>query len=380
MNFELGLDESADEGIKRIILERVDEIYDLMVNPHPTREKAVHEARKSFKRIRAALRLVRDETGAQWYRRENAFYRDASRLLAPVRDSTVLVLALDSVAEAYADIVPPRAFAAIRRKLEERHEAIVRELLDEQDVMATVAGLMQEGRQRIVDMPISEADFSLFDDGLGRVYRRGRLAMAEALADPGDPDKFHEWRKQVKYLWHHLEILQPTWPLMLLDTASELHIASDFLGDAHDLVELKETLLTEKELFENEPNLVTLLALLDRRRASLEGASWTLGQRLYHEDPQAFVERISTYWDAWQNDVPAMREALQRSVETKADLAAAASDGFQLLSTSEAAKLMGISTKKLRAAIKDGRLQAWKIGRFWVIRRDKLPADQRKEL
>ena len=374
MNFELGLSESADEGIKRIILERVDEIYELMVNPYPTREKAVHEARKSFKRIRAALRLVRDETGEAWYRRENEFYRDASRVLAPVRDSTVLVLALDATTEAYADIVPPSMFESIRAKLLDRHERIVRELLDEQDVMAAVAQMMREGRSRIVGMPVQGTDFALFDDGLRRVYKNGRKAMYEALADPGDPVKFHEWRKQVKYLWHHLEILQPTWPLMLLDTANELHTVSDFLGDAHDLMELKETLLTEPE-FSGDRNLITLLALLDRRRAGLEEASWTLGQRLYHEGPRAFVERISTYWEAWQNDLPAMRAALQRSVEQKTETELYGSDGLTLLSTREAAEQLGISAKKLRAAIASGQVQALKVGRFWVIRSDQLPAD-----
>ena len=102
--------------------------------------------------------------------------------------------------------------------------------------------------------------------------------MQRAYADPEDPDKFHEWRKRVKYLWYHMDILQQAWPVMLQDTANELHLLSDFLGDAHDLVVLKETLLAEPELSEGNQNLTTLLALIDRRRSSLEEASWTLGQ------------------------------------------------------------------------------------------------------
>ena len=379
MKYELDLNESPAQGTKRITIELVDHVHDLMTNPQPTREEAVHEARKSFKRIRAALRLARDETGKTWYRRENLFYRDSSRMLAPVRDSTVLVLTLDAVSEAYANIVPPETFASIRQRLEKRHEDIVQELLDEQDVMQVVARRMEEGRIRLQRMPVDSEEFDVYGAGLRRVYQRGRKAMQIALADPDDPAKFHEWRKRVKYLWYHMDILQQVWPLMLQDTANELHLLSDFLGDAHDLVVLKEILLAEPELSEGNQNLTTLLALTDRRRQSLEEASWTLGKRLYFERPRDFVRRIKTYWEAWQQDNPATRSALQKSVAEKEQLQAlrkALLDGSALLSTRETAELLGKSTGQVRADIRSGRLKGGKVGRFWVIRRDSLPAEE----
>jgi excisionase family DNA binding protein len=369
------LGETPADGPERILTELVDHIHTLMVDPQMPREDAVHEARKSFKRVRAALRLVRDETGQEWYRRENIFYRDSSRILAPVRDSTVLVLTLDAVTKAYAHIVPPETFASIRHNLIQRHEDIVEDLLDAQDVMELVAERLEAGRERLQEMPVSSTDFATFGEGLRRVYRRGRQAMRRAYADPADPDKFHEWRKRVKYLWYHMDILQPSWPVMLGDMARELHLLSDFLGDAHDLVVLKETLLAEPELSEGNLNLTTLLALIDRRRKGLEEACWTLGQRLYFEKPDDFVQRIETYWNAWHDDVPATRAALEKSVQSKAALAKLRKDllkGSELVSTREAADLLGVSPGKIRSDIYKGRLKAIKVGRFWVIRKDSL--------
>ena len=321
MNFELELQEGPGEGIKRILRECVAYVHELMTNPQPTREEAVHDARKTFKRIRAALRLARDEMGQEWYQEENVFYRDASRLLAPVRDSTVLVLSLDAVAEAFADIVPPQTFASIRQNLVQRHEDIVQELLDDQNVMQIVAGHMEKGLDRLQEMPLSSDDFGIYAEGLERVYKRGRQAMERAYANQDDPVIFHEWRKRVKYLWHHMEILQQAWPLMLQDTGNELHLLSDFLGDTHDLVVLKETLLAEPELSEGDLNLITLFALMDRRRKELEEASWTLGQRLYSERPGDFMRRIETYWEAWQHDPPATRVALINSARRREESA-----------------------------------------------------------
>ena len=321
MDYELELHEGLGEGIKRILSECVAQVHGLMTDPQPTREEAVHDARKTFKRIRAALRLARDEMGQAWYQEENVFYRDASWLLAPVRDSTVLVLSFDAVVEAFADIVPPQTFAPIRQNLVQRHEDIVYDLLDEQDIMQIVAGQMEEGLDRLQAMPVSSDDFGIYADGLERVYKRGRQAMERAYANQDNPVIFHEWRKRVKYLWHHMEILQQAWPLMLQDTGNELHLLSDFLGDAHDLVVLKETLLAEPELSGGNLNLVTLFALMDRRRQELEEASWTLGQRLYSERPQDFVRRIETYWKAWQHDPPATRAALMNSARQREESA-----------------------------------------------------------
>ena len=40
-----------------------------------------------------------------------------------------------------------------------------------------------------------------------------------------------------------------------------------------------------------------------------------------------------------------------------------------IISTNEAAKELGITTIRVRALIRDGRLPAQKIGRDWIIRR-----------
>ncbi|MFN2163809.1 MAG: CHAD domain-containing protein [Candidatus Promineifilaceae bacterium] len=371
MNYELSQDENLADGIMRILTECVDSVYELMTDPQPTPEDAVHNARKTFKRIRAALRLVRDETGTEWYRRENAFFRDASRILAPVRDSTVLVLSLDDAIEAEAGMVPADRYASIREKLVRRHEEIVTELLERRNVMDIVARRMEDARQRLDEMPVSSTLIDPIGQGLRRVYRQGRQAMELAFEDPDDPAKFHEWRKQVKYLWHLLEILAPTWPLILRDTAGQLHLLSDFLGDAHDMVVLKETLSTEPQLSAGEDDLAALYTLLDRRRRTLEEASRTLGMRLYCEKPSDFKARFVAYWHAWQQDPPATSEALQKSLEFKQQ--------GSLLSTGETAELLAITPEQVRNAVEDGRLRGFKVGRFWAVDKDSLPGKVQRD-
>lgn len=57
-------------------------------------EEAVHSARKSCKRVRAALRLLREGLGECEYRRDSKRIRDSARPLTAVRDAVMLRQAL----------------------------------------------------------------------------------------------------------------------------------------------------------------------------------------------------------------------------------------------------------------------------------------------
>ena len=64
------------------------------------------------------------------------------------------------------------------------------------------------------------------------------MAAAESTSDP---HVFHDWRKRVKYLWHHLEILYPMAPWRFDVAIREVRKIASYIGDAHDLDVLKAT-------------------------------------------------------------------------------------------------------------------------------------------
>ena len=63
MSYRLELNESLPDGIKRIVKEQIDQALEQLRESPEGRNEAVHDARKRFKKIRAVLRLVRDEIG-----------------------------------------------------------------------------------------------------------------------------------------------------------------------------------------------------------------------------------------------------------------------------------------------------------------------------
>jgi len=352
--FRIEPTETPETAVKRIAGERLDLVINLLTRPDDDFDKAVHTARKNLKRIRALLRLVRDEIGDETYRRENACYRDAGRRLAPLRDSAVMVMTLDAIR---AHCQTPDAFAATRSQLAARQTAIRRQFGADADVTAETAASLRQAKRRFMALPITQADFGAFYGGLHRVYRRGRRRMALAYADPAaQPERFHDWRKRVKYLWYHLEILEPLWPPVFQEWVRELHHISDLLGDAHDFMALHDLLISEPEMFTDKAELAGLLPLLAERRRELEEMARPYGRRLYAEKAAAFSQRIAVLWDVWHTagigGLPPAPLTLKEG---------------DLVSTATAGQQLGISPRQVRHRIHAGQLPAIKIGRNWAI-------------
>lgn len=305
MSYRLEQNETLPEGIKRIAKEQIDQALEQLREAPEGRNEAVHDARKRFKKIRAVLRLVRDEVGKDVYRAENICFRDAGRRLSDVRDSFVMIETVDDLANRYADQLAEDVFAGVRQTFVEQHQEIMEQILDKQKGMEEVAAVIETARQRVDSWPVDRDDFSAISGGLRRVYKRGRNRLADAYADPV-PENFHEWRKRVKYLWYHTRILEPVWPDILEELADQVHDLSDYLGDDHDLAELRQAIIDRPQSFGNERDLEMLVALIDRRRTELEAAARPLGERIFAEKPDEFVDRLAAYWPIWrQQDVAA---------------------------------------------------------------------------
>ncbi len=137
--------------------------------------------------------------------------------------------------------------------------------------------------------------------GLRRVYANGRKALKHAIAE-GSPRDFHNWRKQTKYLRHQMQVLEPLWPGLVGELADQAHKVSDYLGDDHDLVVLREKVAAHRECFKDVREQQAQLAVIDRRCRHLRDKALILGRRIYEEKPAVFEARFRKYWRLWQQE------------------------------------------------------------------------------
>jgi CHAD domain-containing protein len=294
---ELQPDEAGLPGVRRILQEWLAGADDAL---HKKRisDTNIHDARKQLKKSRAALRLLRSAIGEITYPRENTALRDAARPLGVARDSKVLSAALDDLVERYDPALRGLQLARFRRVLRQeqtstRH-AITLALVNRQ------RKVLREVKARSERWNMKADDWQIIGAGLERSYRGGRKSMKAAAGSRASED-LHDWRKQVKYLWHQLQILQPAWPGPLEELADQAHQLADYLGDDHDLVVLRSKITAHVDAFEGK-DYDALIAVLDRRRKQLQNKAFKLGARIFEEKPRRFVGRIGRYWQLWRNE------------------------------------------------------------------------------
>ncbi|HEX8854960.1 MAG TPA: CHAD domain-containing protein [Thermoleophilaceae bacterium] len=293
--FRLRVDEAVPDGIRRIARGQIERAHDELESASGRKiGPAVHEARKSLKRLRAAVRLSRDAIGDERYRQENTAFRDAGRRLSGARDAKVLIETLDSVEGAAGDELTAGMSAGLRAQLETEHEAAL-ESLRERGATAAVLGDLEKARALVATWTLATDGFDSIEPGLRRIYRRGRNAM-QAVAEEQSTENLHEWRKRVKDLWHATQIVRPASPGRMKKMSRRLHDLSDLLGDDHDLAVLRAYVNRHPQCLEDRDQQAALVAVIERRRGLLQGKALSLGSTLYEQSPKEFTRSLSRRW------------------------------------------------------------------------------------
>ena len=290
--------ESVPDGIRRVAREQVEAAIGEISNRSLPEPEKIHQIRKRCKKLRAVLRLVRPGLG-EFYASENAFFRDAARLLSPLRDTQSVLDAYDGLMERFRGEVTRRALAPIRRHLVQRKRRRASEVTDLDERLERVRGLMEDARERIGAWPIEATGADAWREGFEQAYRQARRGMARAYESP-TVERFHEWRKGVKYHWYHTRLLRPLWSRALGARARAADDLGEMLGDHHDLAVLRATLLDEAHEMGDRQQVDRLVELIGRRRAELEAEAKPLGELLCAEKPRQIGARHARYWDAWQ--------------------------------------------------------------------------------
>lgn len=296
MSYRFAADETVAEGIRRVAQEQLAKAVDELKNADLDVHETIHQVRKRCKKLRALVRMVRPAV-PDLYERENTIFRDAARPLSDGRDATAYIETYDALMDHYEGAVDRSTFGPLRATLTRRRHGVV----DEHDLherLDAFAATMREAQERVKGWEIPEDGYDAIRDGLAKTYGRGWDRLHRAYEEQTD-EAFHEWRKRVKYHMYHMRMMRNVWPSVVRARCHALNDLSDYIGDDHDLAVFKEAIGREPETFDGFEHVQAFLGLMDRRRGELQARARTLGQRIFAEEPDAFVDRYGAYWEAW---------------------------------------------------------------------------------
>jgi CHAD domain-containing protein len=297
MAFQLNVNEPVGDGITRNVrlqIEKALKHLGAKRKPHQrgvAENEAVFEVRKCFKKVRAALRLVRDELGNDVYHEENWCFRDAARPLTEIRDAGVLVETMDQLTPHLAKAIEPGAMAKIHEALLANQQDVTHRVLDQDKALAAVTEVATRQLAKLADWKLKGDGWAALESGLRRVYREGPRALALA-SETTSVANLHEWRKQTKYLWHQLQLLDAAWTGSEKELVDQTHKLATLLGEDHDLAVLRETLAADPLAYGGHRILKGVFAVIDRRREELEQQAFALGGEIYKDSPKVFTGRI----------------------------------------------------------------------------------------
>jgi CHAD domain-containing protein len=296
MAYRLKLDEGIQAGIRRIGLEEIDRASQSLATPQQSDGKStpVHEARKSLKRIRALLRLVRPSLGERVFQRENADFRETAALLSHTRDTEILIettLKLDA-----------RFAQAPHASLKKLHRLLAEQLVEVDPTAEAAArteaiARLERARPRLARLKIAPDDFTSIQRGLERSVRRARSAFHRAYAEPSD-EAFHDLRKGVQQQWRHMALLRRAWPGLADARLSAARTLSQTLGDDHDLSILVLRLDTLPDGTIRKRDRATIAKLAARRQSELRILSRPHCERLFADRAGSLARRFAVYWAA----------------------------------------------------------------------------------
>ena len=164
--------ESLPDGVRRVVTEELSEAMTHLSGKSKAKlEVATHEARKSIKKVRAALRLVRPELGKS-VAKENLRLRHVGRKLSEIRDASALIGALEHLDKGSVADAVRRALVARKARIEE--EKNVAELFPQ------LAKTLGKIRREIKSWKLRNHGFDAIESGIEETYRSGQKALKTA--------------------------------------------------------------------------------------------------------------------------------------------------------------------------------------------------------
>ncbi|MEQ1731475.1 MAG: CHAD domain-containing protein, partial [Vicinamibacterales bacterium] len=178
MAFHLKPDEPIAAGLRRIVRTELRFAIDQLDAVEPS-DEAIHEARKSIKKVRAVLKLC---GGMRAARRVPRSLRRAAHLLAPVRDADAVIVTLCDLTTDQPGALSTKAAASLREQLLQ-DKATIAAVARRDRVANRAAKVLRGVRRSTAKWEWTSVGVSELTVTVRRTYKRARKSMRTARRD-----------------------------------------------------------------------------------------------------------------------------------------------------------------------------------------------------
>ncbi|HEU0061348.1 MAG TPA: CHAD domain-containing protein [Hyphomicrobiaceae bacterium] len=293
MAYRLKLKTALALEVRRIALEQI-EIARSALARRDDRAAAVHDARRSLKRLRAMLRLVRPALGESWFKQSNRQLAGLGQRLSQSRDLDVMLVTLSKLENGNGGLASDVA-ERLRRAVA-RHRGLAngaaRPASDR-----SLGGALQRAEKLFAAERLRGLALVHVAAGLEQSYRKARRSFRQAYQAESD-EAFHSWRKATQAHWRHMQLLGRGWPESLGARAAEAKELSRLLGEDHDLAVLLGFAQKNGTAGLPPADLDALRAACLKGQRQIRDIARLHAERLFADRPRQLTKRVLRYWKA----------------------------------------------------------------------------------
>jgi CHAD domain-containing protein len=296
MAFRVRPEESMMQGLRRLAKKELSSAAEHLHGSKPPGEDAIHEARKSVKKVRAIVDLVKSDNGHGLAGSKRRL-RDANRVLSQARDAAAMNEILSKLLDRQPRPLSEHTRVRLRRQLSTRRDAVARTTARE-EAWKDVADELRAIKRTVKRWSQSHQGFGSLVPGLRVTHKRGRKAMARAL-DRGRADQFHEWRKQIKALWYELRLIEDSSARIRKDIKA-LDQAETALGDDHNVAVLCAYLSGAQAVTYDPHEIRNFRRSGDEYQQELRRQAIASAKAIYAMPTGDFVRGVRKEWRNWE--------------------------------------------------------------------------------
>jgi len=296
MSYRIKRKERVGKGIRRILREQLGRAVRSAHDRNGAQDERVHDVRTRLKRSRAALKLIGQQAGKSTQKTDRRL-RDQGRRLARPRDIVVQAHTFRILGTRLSRELPTGllerlrdAGVQLRRKLDERSV--------EKELRRTGRSLRRV-RKRLKKVPVKRGKRAI-GEGITRTYREARRALGKVQSDP-TPERFHEWRKQVKLLSNELKIVGRAVPELATRYLDKVEKLGEILGHIHDLDCAAATTKRHPRWFGSDADCEAVRGLVAEHRVVLEREAFALAAGVFAGRARDVRELVETGWKVWRS-------------------------------------------------------------------------------
>ena len=298
MPYQLTKNEPIETSLKNILISGIKDAASVLSLKRGLHREQFKQARKSLKKARAVLFLLRGSISEERFGEEEKNLRALSATFREVREAHVTEEVFQKLCRDNKNKSREEDLKEINDFLIRKSNETVEQIFQKEKKLKEAIALLTAAMERIPEIKIKRDVWESIEEGIRSIYIECS-ELKDFCQDSDDVGAFIDWRKAVKFLRIELDFFKDGLSTEIEKWNRRLHELSDCLGEFQDLTMIQDQLEEGKKEIRNKKSLDEVVQMIKSRKKSLKKIAREIGREVFSQKPKAFTREFNSATTQW---------------------------------------------------------------------------------